>query len=104
MPNQWHLTAQTSAPASNVRFVTVLMPYREGQEARLPQVRLIDKKGWVVVELTGPQTRQIAAFRAGAKPGEVLKIGKFSTRADVAASAFDLKGKLRATIQVSDKK
>lgn len=104
MPNQWHLTAQTSAPASNARFVTVLMPYREGQEAQLPQVRLIDKEGWVVVELTGPQTRQIAAFRAGAKPGEILKIGKFSTGATVAASAYDLKGKLKGTIQVPDNK
>lgn len=104
MPNQWHLTAQTSDPASDARFVTVLMPYRQGQEAQLPQVRLIDKEGWIVVELVGPQTRQIAAFRAGAKPGEVLKIGKFSTEAAVAASAYDLKGKLRATIQIPNKK
>jgi len=29
-PNQWHLTAETVAPASLARFVTVLIPYREG--------------------------------------------------------------------------
>jgi hypothetical protein len=103
MPNQWHLTAQTSDAEHSARFVTVLMPYREGQEAKLPKIKLIDKEGWIVIELTGPRTRQVAAFRAGAESGKVLKIAKFSTKADVAATAYDLKGKLRATIQVTNK-
>lgn len=103
MPNQWHLNARTSAPSSKARFVTVLMPYREGQEGKLPQVRLIDKPGWVVVELTGTETRQIVAFRAGAKPNASLKVGDFQTKANVAASAYDLQGKLRASMQVNGK-
>ena len=104
LPNQWHLNAWTAAPASTARFVTVLMPYREGQEARLPQVRLIDKPGWLVIELTGSSTRQIVTFRTDAKPGSILKIGNFSTKAEVAASVFDLQGKTRTTMEVMEKK
>jgi hypothetical protein len=31
-PDQWHLTAETAAPANTARFVAALIPWREGQE------------------------------------------------------------------------
>lgn len=103
MPNQWHFTAETASPASTMHFVTVLMPYREGHEDQVPKVKLIDKPGWIVVEITGSQTRQIAAFRAGAKAGEKLKIGNFSTKGDAAATAYDLNGRQRASFEIPGK-
>ena len=102
MPDQWHLSAQTSALATASRFVTVLMPYQEGQQDKLPEVSLIVKAGWIVVTLQGKQTRQVVAFRTEAKPGEKLKIGKFTTRSKVAATAYDVNGKSRADFHLSN--
>ena len=102
MPDQWHLNAQTVAPDSVARFVTVLMPFRNGFEEKLPRLKYIDKSGWVIIELTSNSTRQVVAFRTDAKAGTSIKIGEFRTKADIAATAFDLQGKVMASIEIKN--
>ncbi len=103
MPNQWHLNAQTTVADTVAKFITVLMPFRQGLEQNLPRIRFIDKAGWVIIELTSSHTTQVVAFRTGAKPGTSIKIGDFKTKADVAATAYDLQGNVRASIQIENK-
>ena len=48
-PPQFHLTASTVAAKDRARFVTVLLPYRNGAEDDLPEVRLLESQGGVAV-------------------------------------------------------
>lgn len=100
MPNQWHLTAQTTAPAPARGFLTVLLPYRVGKEAQVAQVKLLDKPGWAALEIISHGSRQVVAFRREAKPGEKIALNGTSTSADVFAAAWDKAGKPLATMQV----
>lgn len=86
-PNQWHFTASTVAPAAKMRFVTVLAPYRLGEEAKLPQCRLLSAEGGVVVQV-GDDV--IAWKDAGAKE---VKGGGLTMAAEVAAIVGAAAGK-----------
>ena len=99
MPNQWHLTAQTAAPATTGRFVTIMKPYREGQEEGLAQARLIDRPGWVVVELASPEGRSVVAIRTDAKPGATTDSGGTRVSGDVFAASWDKVGAARGVFQ-----
>lgn len=99
MPNQWHLTADTVQPRPACRFITVLQPYRQGGEGRLARVKLLDAPGWVALELSTPNARQLVAFRAGARCGSALRIAGARTQADVFATAWDAAGKVKAAFQ-----
>lgn len=104
MSNQWHLTARSAKPDTAGRFVTVLMPHREGGEGALPEARLLDRgAGWIVVELAGPTTRRLGAFRTGPASRTPLKLDGFETDADVAAVAYDRAGRIRGSLQVRAK-
>ena len=43
--NQWHLTASTTRPSSKADFVTVLYPYKAGQESALPRIERVEAPG-----------------------------------------------------------
>ena len=43
--NQWHLTCSTRTPAKETQFVTVLYPYKAGQESALPKIERIEAPG-----------------------------------------------------------
>ncbi len=99
MPNQWHLTAETAAPAEGCRFVTVLLPHRQGKEEALARARLLDAPGWVALEIRTANARHLVAFRAGAAPGSELRLQGVVTRADVFAQAWDAAGKVKAVFE-----
>lgn len=48
-PNQWHFQAATTNPAETMRFVTVLAPYKAGQESQLPAVKRLPAQGGVAL-------------------------------------------------------
>ncbi len=51
-PPQFHLTASTVEPAETSRFVTVLLPYREGEQAELPErIELLEAEGGTAVRV-----------------------------------------------------
>jgi hypothetical protein len=81
MPNQWHVTATTPEPAEECRFVTVFMPYRQGQEGGVAEAKLLTVPGGIGVELKTANGRQVA---------------KFMANGDVTATAWDAQGKAKA--------
>jgi hypothetical protein len=93
-PNQWHLTVNADAPAARQQFVTVLLPYRAGGEAGLPEVRLIAGQHCRAVELRTKTARHLVLLRLpgeeGAMEAEGLKSdGRiFATGFDSEKAAF----------------
>lgn len=65
-PNQWHLTAQTTSPARECRFLTVLLPHRTGQEDPTRKVRLLSGEGYLGAEVVAQGKRHVVVFRTGA--------------------------------------
>jgi len=61
-PDQWHLTAHADEPATRRRFVTVLLPYREGGEGALASARLLEGGA---VELRTARARHVITLRPG---------------------------------------
>jgi hypothetical protein len=98
MPNQWHLTAQTTEPAARQRFLTVLLPYREGGVP--PTVRALDIPGFLALELTGPALTHTVAFRTDAAPGTEVEIVGSRTDADLYAVARDAAGHVKAAFSL----
>lgn len=86
--NTWHVTAATTTPAPEGRFLAVLLPHRLGSESELPKVELLEGTGAVGVQLTTPDgARDLVAFRTDPQtptatcggvevPGQVLAVGK----------------------------
>jgi hypothetical protein len=48
-PNEWHLTAETLAPATTARFMTVLVPGRKGDA--LPKIKKLRGEGTIGVQI-----------------------------------------------------
>lgn len=70
--NTWHLTASTVRAEEKGHFLTVLMPYRVGQEPALPKVELLQGQGAVGVRLIFPDgAEDQVAFRTDALAKEV---------------------------------
>jgi len=99
LPDQWHLTARTASPVAEIKYITVLIPYRAGKESTVPAARLITETGWLAVELSGRETRQVVAFRTG--DVKSLKLGDFRTKDDITAIAFDLAGQVRSSFRMN---
>lgn len=63
-PDQWHLVAALRQPSEVARFLTVLVPYKGGDETRLPQITGgIDPGGWKV-GIADQSGTHLVAFRA----------------------------------------
>jgi len=60
---QWHLSAQTAAPAESARFMTVLVPYRDGEEP--PEIRALSGEGCIGAEVGDDLVLAPAAGVAG---------------------------------------
>lgn len=89
-PNQWHFRASTTAPAPTMGFLTVLLPYREGDEGKLPACKSLAATGGVVAQVG----RDLIAWKApGAK---VVQAGQFSSEADLVALRLDQTGQASA--------
>ncbi len=97
--NSWHLTASTSEQELTGRFLTVLMVQKTGKEARFPNVKLLEGKGCVGVELTYPGgTNETIAFRA--EPDGRIDCAQLQSDARVAAIARDGNGKEVRKLQI----
>ena len=78
---QWHMTAQTTEPATTMRFVTVIRPHREGEEPpTAAETEITDDYYAVRAEVDDGEV--IALWRLGV--GEVSAMG-LTTDGDVAA-------------------
>lgn len=85
MPNQWHLTASADEPVSARHFLTVLQPYREGQQPAT--ARAIEVPGALGVEVRGASLTHTVVFRTDAARGTPLSVAGTQTDADVFAVA-----------------
>lgn len=89
--NNWHLTASTPEPSRQARFLAVLLPYREGHEADLPRVELLQGTGAVGVKLTAPNgSLDLVAFRTD------------PTAKTVACGGLEISGRVFAEGRASD--
>jgi hypothetical protein len=57
LANQWHLTASTTIPARERCFVTVLYPYKSGEEASLPKIERLEAPGASAVSIISGKSR-----------------------------------------------
>ena len=94
MPNQWHLAASTREPALRQRFLTVLLPHREG--AAPPEVRSAEVEGCLAAEIVGPKVTHTVVFRTEAPAGSRVSVAGAETEADVFALARGADGEARA--------
>jgi len=99
MPNQWHLAASTSEASTRQRFLTVLLPHREGQAPA--EVKLRQVPGCLVAEIEGPAIRHTVLFRTDAPAGEPIDMDGLQAEADVLAVARDRDGAAVATFAVT---
>jgi hypothetical protein len=82
--NTWHLTAGTTEPSATMQFVTVLLPYRNGNEASLPKAELARDDGALTVKLTSPDGSQDSiTFGPRVSARGVKKDGSVSRRLSV---------------------
>ncbi len=87
---EWHLTAQTPRPSERAEFVTLIRPYRVGQEPPAKaQLRKLDKGYEIHAELA--DGRVIVLLRAA--DSGVLAGKSLSADADLEAIRFDKAGK-----------
>ncbi|MGI6543967.1 MAG: DUF4962 domain-containing protein [Limnochordia bacterium] len=82
LANQWHLTVSNTVPAQEQRFLTYLMPYKQG-EAEPARPQLV--KGQGVIGAIGPDFQ---AFYAAAPTAGLLTAG-----------GLDFQGRLAAFVQ-----
>ncbi|MDH7569922.1 MAG: DUF4962 domain-containing protein, partial [Armatimonadota bacterium] len=66
-PNQWHLTVSTMDRAETVRFLTLLAPYRVGEEGRVPPAERLAAPGVLGVRVAD----ETAGFRLPEAEGVV---------------------------------
>lgn len=80
-PNQWHLTASTRSTQPATVFLTVLMPHRSGESARLPRMTRVEGEGALGVALVWPDGRRdLVGFRRPGRRG-VVRLGSFEADA-----------------------
>ncbi|MEN6347568.1 MAG: DUF4962 domain-containing protein [Armatimonadia bacterium] len=95
-PNQYHFTATTSAPASTVRILTVLTPYREGGEAALPACKLLSAEGGLALQVG----QDLIAWKS--PEAAEIRAGDLVSQAAVAAVRRGADGKVLQVYSVGD--
>ncbi|MBM3890044.1 MAG: hypothetical protein FJ388_13085 [Verrucomicrobia bacterium] len=98
-PDQWHLTAHADEPAAQRQFLTVLLPFREGAEASLPAVRLLDGRNCNAVELRTARARHVVMFRGADQKG-AMEAGGLRSDAKVFAAGFAASGQRAGCLEV----
>ena len=88
--DQFHLTAETTEPAERAVFLSVLSAYRDGDEARVPQVEAIEGEGGSGVLLRWADESALVVWRRG--DAEVARVGEVESEADVAVIRRDAAG------------
>jgi len=91
--NTWHLTAETARPALRQRFLAVVLVWRQGQEAQLPQVEYLSGRGASGARFVYPGgDEEVAAFRDSPGGGPV-SCGGIVSEARVFAVRTDRDGR-----------
>ncbi|MFO7973505.1 MAG: DUF4962 domain-containing protein, partial [Candidatus Hydrogenedentota bacterium] len=80
-PDQWHLVVSPPEKTDAAQYLSVLIPYREGDE-KLFTVKRRECDGGVAVEVVGDARRDLVAFRTGAS---MVKFAGEETDAEVVA-------------------
>ncbi len=92
-PNQWHLTAETTAERDSCRFLTLLLPHRRGEADPDRRARLLSGEGHLGLEVSLQGRRHVVAFRtADAHPGPI-QVGDLLLTGDVGAASWDSEGR-----------
>jgi hypothetical protein len=100
-PNQWHLTAETTKPSENRRFVTVLLPHRVGQHDPGRRVRLLSGNGYLGAEVIDRGKRHVVAFRTDLPAGEVIDAAGMRESGDVGAESWDADGRPLGRVSIT---
>lgn len=95
-PDQWHLVVSPAEKTAAAQYVSVLAPYRDGEQAP-PSVKGIPCEGGVAVEIASEGTRNIVAFRTGEA---ILNVDGKETDADVLAVRMKSDGTIDCRYEV----
>ena len=91
--NTWHVTASTAAPASRAQFLSVFLVHREGEDERLPGVKLERGTSAVGVKLVGRDgSWDVVAFRTDRDAAKAACAG-IQSDAEVFAEGKDHDGR-----------
>ncbi|MFP3904025.1 MAG: heparinase II/III family protein, partial [Armatimonadota bacterium] len=91
MPNQWHLTAETTEPSSEACFLTVL-EVRRNREAFAQDVHVIEGDDWIGLRIDRGTSEVVAAFARelppldGPQPAVDIQLPGLEARAFAAAA------------------
>jgi hypothetical protein len=98
-PNQWHLTAHADEPATRRQFLTVLLPFREGGEASLPSVRLLECRNCRAIELRTARARHVVMLRDADRTG-LMEAGDLRSDATVFAAGFSADNRRAGSLEI----
>jgi len=86
-PNQWHLTASTVEAQKSGQFLTVLLPYKAGQEGNIPEIANLSQGESIATQVRFNDNADTIAFRPLST--EQISIGSLRTDALVAVMRAD---------------
>ena len=89
-PDQFHFTAETTEPALQAVFLTVLTAHRSGASERIPRAEVVEAEGGAALRLTWPDESALVLWRLG--DAREVRAGDASTRAEVAVIRRDAAG------------
>lgn len=93
---EYHLTAATDAPRRECEFITILRPYRTGQQPP-DACRLIPIDGGTALEANLSTGKAVVLLRR--QPGGTLTYGPLQTQKTIAAARINPKGETTGTFE-----
>lgn len=97
-PEQWHCVASEPEAVKASDLITVLLPGRTGEEAKLPEVKRLTGVNAVGVELRFKDgSRTVIGFATG-KPGETAELAGLKSDKRTFGAKFDAAGKVVAEL------
>lgn len=95
-PDQFHLSAGTTAPTTSATFLSVLTAYRAGDEARVPGAEAVAGEGGAGVRLRWADgSSALVVWRTGEVP--VARVDAVESEAEVALIRRDEAGTVQST-------
>jgi len=98
--DHFHFTAQTTQPAERAVFLSVLSAYRDGDEARVPGVEVIEGEGGRGVLLRGRDESALVVWRM--HDAESVRVGDVESTAEVAVIRRDGAGAITSVYSFGD--
>lgn len=91
-PNQWHLTAETTATGETCHFLAILLP-RRGTEDGRQWARLLSGEAYLGAEVIAQGRRHIVAFRTSEAGTGPVQVGDLALTGDIGAASWDREGR-----------